>query len=85
MSKTNDGGTAFPLPEKLYEHSVIEPYGMSLRDYFAAQALAGDWAAQGDDAGGVYVDQSPQDGLELRAQLYYRMADAMIKAREASA
>ncbi len=37
--KINDGGPAFPLPKELYEHSEISPYGMSLRDYFAAQAM----------------------------------------------
>ncbi|SAL20128.1 hypothetical protein AWB70_01009 [Caballeronia cordobensis] len=50
-------------------------YGMSLRDYFAGQALAGDVA---DEA-------LPSDAssalLEERAQLYYRLADAMLKVR----
>ncbi|AET88845.1 MULTISPECIES: hypothetical protein [Caballeronia] len=50
-------------------------YGMSLRDYFAGQALAGDMA---DEA-------LPSDAssalLEERAQFYYRLADAMLKVR----
>jgi hypothetical protein len=50
-------------------------YGMSLRDYFAGQALAGDMA---DEA--LPNDASPAL-LEARAQLYYRLADAMLKIR----
>ena len=50
-------------------------YGMSLRDYFAGQALAGDMAdeAFGNDASSAL--------LEERAQLYYRLADAMLRVR----
>ncbi|WP_232470919.1 hypothetical protein [Caballeronia hypogeia] len=50
-------------------------YGMSLRDYFAGQALAGDMA---DEA--LPSDASPAL-LEQRARLYYRLADAMLKVR----
>ncbi|SAL73019.1 hypothetical protein AWB74_04437 [Caballeronia arvi] len=50
-------------------------YGMSLRDYFAGQALAGDMA---DEA--LPNDASPTL-LEERAQLYYRLADAMLRVR----
>jgi hypothetical protein len=50
-------------------------YGMSLRDYFAGQALAGELA--GERLSG---DASPAV-LEQRAQLYYRLADAMLKVR----
>ena len=49
--------------------------GMTLRDYFAAKALAGYWA----DAG---PDLSPE-GAAITAQQCYQMADAMLKAREA--
>lgn len=49
--------------------------GMTLRDYFAAKAMQGDWAAgaAGETEGGFNKD----------AMRYYSMADAMIKAREA--
>jgi hypothetical protein len=50
-------------------------YGMSLRDYFAGQALAGDMA---DEA--FRIDPSAAL-LEERAQLYYRLADAMLRVR----
>jgi hypothetical protein len=52
-------------------------YGMSLRDYFAGQALAGNMAHDG-----LPNDASPAL-LEERAQLYYRLADAMLKVRTA--
>ncbi|KXU93487.1 hypothetical protein CR51_29320 [Caballeronia megalochromosomata] len=50
-------------------------YGMSLRDYFAGQALAGDMADER-----LASDASPAL-LEARAQLYYRLADAMLRVR----
>ncbi|BAN22885.1 hypothetical protein [Caballeronia insecticola] len=50
-------------------------YGMSLRDYFAGQALAGDMA---DDA---LPSNASAALLEERAQLYYRLADAMLRVR----
>ncbi|WP_250512842.1 hypothetical protein [Caballeronia sp. INDeC2] len=50
-------------------------YGMSLRDYFAGQALAADMARET-----LPSDASPAL-LEERAQLYYRVADAMLKVR----
>ncbi|AQG98299.1 hypothetical protein A9R05_05290 [Burkholderia sp. KK1] len=50
-------------------------YGMSLRDYFAGQALAGDMA---DEA---LPSDASSTLLEERAQLYYRLADAMLKVR----
>ncbi|WP_272663609.1 MULTISPECIES: hypothetical protein [unclassified Providencia] len=42
--------------------------------------MQGDWSAQ-DGEVGYYVDNIPDDGLIKRAELYYRMADAMLKAR----
>ena len=43
MSKINDGGPAFPswLPTKACEGSAGLVEGMSLRDWFAGQALTG--------------------------------------------
>ncbi|WP_166310507.1 hypothetical protein [Photorhabdus cinerea] len=54
---------------------------MTLRDYFAAQAMQGDWACQGDDTG-MFLLNTTDDTLNNIAILYYRMADAMMKARE---
>ena len=49
--------------------------GMTLRDYFAAQALQGMNARDSYDSG--------QARPEQRAKLAYIEADAMLKAREA--
>ena len=54
---------------------VPENQGMTLRDYFAAQALQG--AISGCAARGEVVMYSDLAGLS------YEMADAMLKAREA--
>lgn len=53
---------------------------ITLRDYFAAKALQGDWVA--DSSAGVFANDTKQEVLEGRAALYYRMADAMLKARQ---
>jgi hypothetical protein len=73
--KINDGGPAFPgaRHEQVRQHDgsqtwadVIYP-GMSLRDWFAGQALAS------------FVPDTPQN----KAEAAYAIADAMLKAREA--
>ena len=60
-----DGGTAFPV----YAHEGAVDPGMSLRDYFAGQALVG-LAARGE-RNVMYV-----------AQYAYEYADAMLAERE---
>ena len=71
MSKEN-GGPAFPGedPDKYYR-------GMSLRDYFAAEAMAGHFAA-----GQALIPAVTDSALKERAKLYYRMADAMLAERK---
>lgn len=80
--KTNDGGPAFPVPpneeqqkEKGWE---VYPSGMSLRDYFAGQAMIGIsplyWGTPGQQ------DVVSADDV---AETSYELADAMLKAREA--
>ena len=64
-----DGGAAFPVA-----HSYLIQSGMSLRDYLAAKAMQGDWAAEVAGANGETMEDS--------ARRYYNMADAMLKARE---
>lgn len=82
---TSDGGPAFPT-----KHPALDPRasgfhtveGMSLRDYFAAKAMQGDWAAQ-DYENTEYFSIEDSDGtFHSKAKLYYRMADAMLKARQ---
>ena len=95
MSTENDGGPAFPTTPVLH---VYQPDtsgvgtgcgpGMSLRDWFAGQALAGCTALQD----GRFHDAKKHPSLEEwraatrmeDAVWCYAMADAMLKAREAS-
>jgi hypothetical protein len=65
--KIEDGGPAFPI------ETTATPYapGMSLRDWFAGQALCGLMAND---------EQAPESVFAKEA---YRMADAMIAARNA--
>jgi len=72
MSNTNTGGPAFPA----FEHhagygQMLAVGGMTLRDYFAAKAMQGMLACPGS----IRVDDD--------ASLAYKMADAMLKARQA--
>jgi len=62
------GGPAFPL-----DRDVVN-VGMTLRDYFAARALQN----FRDQIG----SQSDQEWFDKVAQGAYRMADAMLKARQ---
>lgn len=71
MTERNDGGTAFPiplLPGESHEQHAGGANGMSLRDYFAAQALSGLLCRSGYDPSGAAEDA-------------YKMADAMIAGR----
>lgn len=54
-----------------------------LRDEFAIAALQGDWASQDEATGCWENEDTPMHtaALEDRAALYYRMADAMLRAR----
>lgn len=71
--KIEDGGPAFPIPdvvtasEQLWESGAP---GMSLRDWFAGQALAGLLAKT--------VTNCPDAPVAIRA---YGLADAMLRAR----
>ena len=63
---TNTGGPAFP-----HQSSDAIRAGMTLRDYFAAKAMQGDFIA------GIHFDNFADC-----ANRAYKMADAMLKARE---
>jgi hypothetical protein len=80
MSNTNTGGPAFPGFDYINQHGKQNPEGMTLRDYFAAQALTG---AQIWDA--VLNGKNAQfsGGVEKLAEAGYAVADAMLKARQA--
>lgn len=80
--KINDGGPAFPQPD--LSGQGIGPNdrgmeGMTLRDYFAGQALAGMAATISSD----YVNELA-DGIRgghPAAKAAYRVAEAMLLAR----
>lgn len=74
MAKNENGGPAFPFDEKnSYDGSHYHSHeGMSLRDWFAGQALAG-----------FVVRQSAAfSDAETGAKFAYRYADAMMAERE---
>ena len=82
MSDHNDGGPAFPLgtsSNSEAEHMMaVGTGGMSLRDWFAGQALAGIEAASAHPD----VDLTIDPDFDMTASYCYRMADAMLAARE---
>lgn len=77
----NDGGPAFPcMPPLGLDGNAAHGYpysaeGMSLRDHFAGLAM------QAAVRGAVNVKDSPEAYARI-ADHAYRMADAMLKARE---
>ena len=75
-----DGGPAFPRPMSVDSDTatiVASQQGMSLRDWFAGQALAGLLAA--DTAGSVSSDMG--EVTARYAGVAYRLANAMLEAR----
>lgn len=71
---------AFPIPHHYTPEGepISEGHpGMEMRDYFAASIAGGDWSP-GSDHG--WSSDISDDRLLDRARLYYRMADAMVKA-----
>lgn len=82
-----DGGPAFPY--KVIDCSIKgapairwNQSGMSLRDYFAGQALAG-WLAHGSVARIIEQHNTSAAGaLTVLAGGCYQAADAMLAARE---
>lgn len=74
-SKTiDDGGPAFPVPN---DANTNGQEGMSLRDWFAGQALAGVWAGRESD-----FHQVKYPGAIDIARAAYMVSDAMIAARK---
>lgn len=71
-AQINDGGPAFPRPATLQESFIYahEQDGMTLRDYFAGQAMTGCLP-------GSMTEIPPEE----YAKWAYRMADAMLAAR----
>jgi hypothetical protein len=75
------GGPAFPL---VYPNGEGSYEGMTLRDYFAAKAMAGELSAMttsGDGCGGLSMDCG-NDALLRLSKHWYRIADTMLEARK---
>ena len=70
--KIDNGGPAFPFADCDISNAAMRAQGMSLRDWFAGQALAG-------TIGNANWDAYPHE----TAAVAYMIADAMLKAREA--
>ncbi|MFM0630724.1 hypothetical protein [Paraburkholderia xenovorans] len=73
MDQIKDGGQAFPLTVTLStdDHEHLAYPGMTLRDYFAAKAMA------------ALLTNNWPVGLET-TESAYTMADCMLKTREAA-
>ncbi len=68
MINTNTGGPAFPQSSVEQLASKFNVQGMTMRDYFAAKAMP--------------QLMNAYDDIEAIAGTAYKMADAMLKARE---
>jgi len=68
----NDGGPALPTADSYHPSGQIAYWrkGMTLRDWFAGQALAG-----------LLASNENNMPFDVVAPLAYRHADAMLKAR----
>lgn len=83
MSAYKDGGPAFPRAAHYDEEGPthldhMQQEGMSLRDYFAAKALAGICA---DPDTTVFECFDVPDAFEQAALVAYDLADAMLAQR----
>lgn len=72
----DNGGPAFPIPEQQFSDGVTivssqGAPGMSLRDWFAGQALANPYTTHESEPGRI-------------ARWAYQIADAMLAARKAT-
>lgn len=72
MSDKPTGGSAFPYEERDGDGKpVLDHFGMTLRDYFAAKALQG-----------LLADPNGKGTWKNYASDAYAMADAMLEARK---
>ena len=91
MNMINDGGPAFPVWE-LNGKDIPEMtgFGMTLRDYFAAKAMAAliaepvsdGWQSTVAHWANKLQGHAQMSGPDIVAHVAYMVADAMLKARE---
>jgi hypothetical protein len=79
--KIDTGGSAFPGMDYVAQDNKVNPPGMTLRDYFAGQALVGlttntEWIKK-------YVPQATtvESQMEFVASFAYHLADEMLTER----
>ena len=72
MTDRHDGGPAFPIKGRgAFDLDLVQAEGMSLRDWFAGQALAG-----------ILSNPNTENAyLKIDSGLAYDAADAMLAAR----
>lgn len=71
----DDGGPAFPESNSM----GVMQHGMSLRDWFAGQALAGLMANSDCDHGAI---RDSDESRKTLAETMFALADAMLRARK---
>lgn len=76
MSARENGGPAFPQHVAPAYRQEPEIWGMTLRDYFAAQAMASVIPSSG-----TFLGETRADFAEIIAADAYRIADAMLAER----
>lgn len=79
MSASSGGGPAFPRED--YQGGGGGQSGMTLRDHFAAKALAVVWEAYDKGYSGLDHDNFDSSALAKHA---YQVADAMLAERSKS-
>lgn len=77
MDQLKDGGPAFPVTDDNCANKYCGQ-GMTLRDYFAAKAVAGLMTRVWNEEGKLTGEQV----IEQWASTAYAVADALLKARE---
>ena len=83
MSTINDGGFAFPMPDVLHVNGMVQHgfNGMTLREYYAGQALQGLLASTKTSDAPLDAYGAAAAALAIAKDAYI-LADTMLKARE---
>jgi hypothetical protein len=82
--KIDNGGPAFPSDPNT-QPGFYQHHGMTLRDWFAGQALVGQlssWSEE-DNERKAASHKSDKDLMDMFAYFSYAQADAMLAARKA--
>jgi hypothetical protein len=80
VKTTDNGGPAFPEQNIMAYGNMMKAEttpGMTLRDWFAGQVLAGQWTLRESEA--AHIEQPTATNMAASA---YRIADAMLAARK---